>query len=196
MLRALENTVCKALICMYVLPSKVGNELLCSTFFCCCRSKAGNNILGRYLAAAGQQYLLAIWLLPWKVGSTLCARNSIHVEIWYPFYGIALSLTLSAFISFTLCMCVLCGHCARPWVQPVWPLGPGQRHRPLTFIFMANAKRQRHLLNFLCFRKFTFMFSSLLILLSLPLLLADCLAGRQLGIFLLSCLFYGFIWSN
>lgn len=89
------------------------------------------------------------------------------------------SLSLPLSLLLCVCVCVFCGHCARPWVQPVWPLGPGQRHRPLTFIFMANAKRQRHLLNFLCFRKFTFMFSSLLILLSLPLLLADCLAGWQ-----------------
>lgn len=102
------------------------------------------------------------------------------------------SLTLSPsplylFNFVCVCVCVMWSLCTSLGPAAVWPLGPGQRHRPLTFIFMANAKRQRHLLNFLCFRKFTFMFSSLLILLSLPLLLAGWQADGLLGSQAFSC---------
>lgn len=188
------------------MPSKVGNTV-CQALICAAlESSQRTAVFDNFFAAAlesRQQYLRSVFSCRSKVGNNICwlfgccpeklAALCIPATQYTSKFDISSmvspSLTLSSPLSLCecVCVCVMWSLCTSLGPAAVWPLGPGQRHRPLTFIFMANAKRQRHLLNFLCFRKFTFMFSSLLILLSLPLLLAGWQAVRLLGSQAFSC---------
>lgn len=119
------NTVCQALICA-ALESRQRTAVF--DIFLLLPSKAGNNILGRYLAAAVRKWAtifvgyLAAALKSRQhfVCPQLNTRRNLISLLWSS--PLSLSHPLYLFNFVCVCVCVLCGHCARPWVQQLYGL--------------------------------------------------------------------------
>lgn len=116
-------------------------------FVCWLRLKVGNTLL-----PPATQYTSKF-----DIFSMFCLSLTFSLSCFLC-VSLSLSLFLPCFAYISLSVCIMWSLCTSLGPVCCGLLRPGQRHRPLTFIFMANAKRQRHLLNFLCLRKFTFMF--------------------------------------